>query len=156
MGLFVCRKRMASICSLATRRAYQPFRHVPAAALCTATSLRKTALFDVHSGMGGKMVDFAGWAMPLQYPEGTMTAHLHTRTKAGLFDVSHMLGVRITGSDRAKFMETVVGADIVNLPDGKCQLTCLTNDAGGIIDDCVVTNAGDHLYVVVNAGHEDK
>lgn len=94
--------------------------------------------------------------MPVQYPAGTIAAHMHTREKAGLFDVSHMLGVKFTGKDRSRFMEAVVSGDILGLPDGMCRLSTLTNEQGGIIDDCVVTNGGDHLYIVINAGHEEK
>jgi len=102
------------------------------------------------------MAAFGGWDMPIQYPEGIMKSHLHTREKAGLFDVSHMLGVVVRGADRVAFMESLCTADIKALPDGTGGLSLITNEGGGVIDDCIITNAGDHLYMVINAGHEDK
>jgi aminomethyltransferase len=85
-----------------------------------------------------------------------MKSHLHTRESAGLFDVSHMLGVVIRGADRIPFMESLCVADLAALPSGMGTLSVLTNASGGIIDDMIVTNAGEHLYMVINAGHEDK
>jgi aminomethyltransferase len=119
-------------------------------------ALRRTALFDFHVARGAKMVPFAGWEMPVQYKESIINSHLHTREKAGLFDVSHMLGVRFTGKDRAEFVEKMCPADVTNLPPSMGTLSVLTNEAGGIIDDCIVTNRGDDIYTVINAGHEDK
>ncbi|KAG8469409.1 hypothetical protein KFE25_005864 [Diacronema lutheri] len=119
-------------------------------------ALRRTALFDFHVKRGAKMVPFAGWEMPVQYKESIINSHLHTREKAGLFDVSHMLGVRFTGKDRVEFMEKMCPVDAKNLPASMGSLSVLTNEAGGIIDDCIVTNRGDDLYTVINAGHEDK
>lgn len=119
-------------------------------------ALRRTALFDFHVKRGAKMVPFAGWEMPVQYKESIINSHLHTREKAGLFDVSHMLGVRFTGKDRVEFMENMCPVDAKNLPASMGSLSVLTNPAGGIIDDCIVTNRGDDLYTVINAGHEDK
>mmetsp|Transcript_15977 Transcript_15977/g.41316 ORF Transcript_15977/g.41316 Transcript_15977/m.41316 type:complete len:377 (+) Transcript_15977:48-1178(+) len=119
-------------------------------------AMRRTALYDVHVRLGAKMVPFAGWEMPVQYKEGIMQSHLHTREKAGLFDVSHMLGVRFTGKDRVEFMEKMVPSDLANLPPSMGALSIITNENGGIIDDCIVTNRGDDLYTVINAGHEDK
>uniref|UniRef100_A0A7S3RU49 Aminomethyltransferase n=2 Tax=Choreotrichia TaxID=141411 RepID=A0A7S3RU49_9SPIT len=102
------------------------------------------------------MAAFGGWDMPIQYPEGIMKSHLHTRESAGLFDVSHMLGVVVRGADRVAFMESLCVADLQALPAGMGTLSVLTNESGGVIDDMIVTNAGDHLYMVINAGHEDK
>uniref|UniRef100_A0A7S4FCK3 Aminomethyltransferase n=1 Tax=Chrysotila carterae TaxID=13221 RepID=A0A7S4FCK3_CHRCT len=102
------------------------------------------------------MAAFGGWDMPIQYPDGIMKSHLHTREKAGLFDVSHMLGVVVRGADRVAFMESLCVADIKAIPAGMGGLSVITNADGGIIDDCIITNAGDHLYMVINAGHEDK
>ena len=79
-----------------------------------------------------------------------------SRESAGLFDVSHMLGVVIRGADRIEFMEKLCTADLQSLPAGMGSLSVITNSDGGIIDDCIVTNAVDHLYMVINAGHEDK
>jgi aminomethyltransferase len=103
------------------------------------------------------MVDFAGYAMPVQYKDGIVKSHNHTRTEglASLFDVSHMGQLRITGKDRIKFLESVVVGDLEALNEGEAKLSLITNDQGGIIDDCVITNYEDHLYVVVNAGNQD-
>ena len=124
--------------------------------LATATGpLRKTPLYDSHVALGGKMVEFGGWDMPVQYPAGIVKSHEHTRAAAGLFDVSHMLGCVVRGADRVAFMEKLCTADLAALPDGMGSLTLITNEQGGVIDDCIVTNAGDHLYMVINAGHEE-
>jgi len=117
--------------------------------------LRKTPLWDSHVALGGKMVEFGGWDMPVQYPAGIVKSHEHTRVAAGLFDVSHMLGCVVRGADRVAFMEKLCCADIKALPEGMGSLTVLTNEEGGVIDDCIITNAGDHLYMVINAGHEE-
>ncbi|CAK4072448.1 unnamed protein product [Aphanomyces euteiches] len=121
------------------------------------SSLKKTALYDLHKELGGKMVDFAGYLMPVQYPAGILKSHNHTRTLglASLFDVSHMGQLRITGKDRVRFLESIVVGDIVSLTTGESKLSLITNDKGGIIDDCVTTAYDDHLYVVVNAGNQD-
>lgn len=105
------------------------------------------------------MVEFGGWAMPVIYggPDGaTIHTHLHTRKNAGLFDVSHMIPLRIHGKDRAAFMEKVVVGDIKDLSASAGTLSLITNSKGGLVDDCIVTNAGDHIYLVINAGHENK
>jgi len=101
------------------------------------------------------MVEFGGWDMPVQYPDGIVKSHEHTRQAAGLFDVSHMLGCVVRGADRVAFMEKLCTADLAGLPEGMGSLTVITNETGGVIDDCIVTNAGDHLYMVINAGHEE-
>lgn len=127
---------------------------------------QRTPLYDLHVELGGKMVDFAGWEMPVQYPMGIMGEHTHTRTKAGLFDVSHMGQVIITGLTgpsedgaiaAATALEGVVPAALTKLPSGKARYTFFTNEDGGILDDLIVANAGDHLFVVVNASmrHQD-
>jgi len=122
--------------------------------------LRRTPLYDAHLALGGKMVPFGGWEMPVQYDKtekgGILKSHLHTREAAGIFDVSHMLGVVIRGADRVEFMEKLCVADLQKLPAGMGSLSVITNAEGGIIDDCIITNAGEHLYMVINAGHEDK
>jgi aminomethyltransferase len=118
--------------------------------------LRKTPLHSLHVAKGAFMTGFGGWDMPLYYEDGILKEHLHCRAAAGLFDVSHMLGVKITGPDRVAFAEKVMPAGIQELPEGQGCLTSLPNENGGLIDDCIVTNAGDHLFLVINAGHEDK
>ncbi|KAI8876906.1 hypothetical protein K501DRAFT_231237, partial [Backusella circina FSU 941] len=123
----------------------------------TNESIKKTALYDFHVKHGGKMVPFAGYAMPVQYGNmGMLASHHHTREKASIFDVSHMLQSRVTGKDRKKFFETLVVADLENLPVGQGTLSVFTNDQGGIIDDTIVMQHQDSLYVVSNAGCADK
>ncbi len=117
--------------------------------------LAKTALFDMHIEAGAKMVPFAGYQMPVQYPLGVKKEHLHTRAKAGLFDVSHMGQLRLKGQGAAAALEALVPVDIIDLPLMKQRYAFFTNDAGGIIDDLMVANFGDHLFVVVNAGCKD-
>jgi len=118
----------------------------------------KTCLYDFHVASGGKMVDFAGYAMPVQYTSmGISASHNHTRSNCSLFDVSHMLQTRVHGKDRFEFIESLTVADAKNLKPNHGALTLFTNDQGGIIDDLIVTNADEHLYVVSNAGcrHSD-
>ncbi|KAF4325282.1 hypothetical protein G195_001257 [Phytophthora kernoviae 00238/432] len=123
----------------------------------SGSELKKTPLYDLHVSLGGKMVPFAGYSMPVQYSAGVLQSHLHTREqgKASLFDVSHMGQLRITGKDRMQFLESVVVGDLQALGSGEAKLSLITNNQGGIIDDCVVSRYDDHLYVVVNAGNQD-
>ncbi len=113
--------------------------------------LLTTPLYALHIEAGAKMVPFAGFNMPVQYPLGVKKEHLHTRDAAGLFDVSHMGQLRLHGSDAAKALEALVPVDIIDLPVGKQRYAFFTNDEGGILDDLMVANLGDHLFVVVNA-----
>lgn len=120
------------------------------------TDLLKTPLFDLHVELGAKMVPFAGYEMPVQYPLGVMKEHLHCRASAGLFDVSHMGQVvlrPLSGdvADAALAMETLVPVSVVGLAEGRQRYAMFTNDAGGIMDDLMLANRGDHLFVVVNA-----
>ena len=116
---------------------------------------KKTPLFELHQELGGRLVPFAGWSMPVQYPSGIMAEHRHCREKAALFDVSHMGQVIIRGADAAARMETLVPGDIQILKPGRARYTMLTNDEGGIRDDLIVTKTEDGLFVVVNAGCRD-
>lgn len=115
------------------------------------SELNKTPLYDLHLELGGKMVPFAGFEMPVQYPMGVKKEHIHTREHAGLFDVSHMGQVKLSGANAAAELEKLVPVDIIDLPVGKQRYALFTNPNGGIMDDLMVTNYGDHLYVVVNA-----
>ncbi len=119
------------------------------------TEPRQTPLFELHRELGGKLVPFAGWAMPVQYPAGILAEHLHCRAAAALFDVSHMGQVRLDGTDAATALERLVPADIAGLAPGRGRYTQFTNADGGILDDLIVSNAGDHLFLVVNAGCRD-
>ncbi|MFH0258065.1 glycine cleavage system aminomethyltransferase GcvT [Vibrio rumoiensis] len=111
----------------------------------------KTPLHAVHLEAGAKMVPFAGYDMPVQYPLGVKKEHLHTRDAAGLFDVSHMGQLRLKGEGAAAALEALVPVDIIDLPSGKQRYAFFTNEQGGIMDDLMVANLGDHLFVVVNA-----
>ncbi|MGR5176549.1 glycine cleavage system aminomethyltransferase GcvT [Vibrio mediterranei] len=113
--------------------------------------LLKTPLHALHVEVGAKMVPFAGYDMPVQYPLGVKKEHLHCRDAAGLFDVSHMGQVRLYGENAAKILESLVPVDIIDLPEGKQRYAFFTNEEGGIMDDLMVANLGDHLFVVVNA-----
>ncbi|XP_026581689.1 aminomethyltransferase, mitochondrial [Pseudonaja textilis] len=120
-------------------------------------NLKRTPLYDFHRHHGGKMVDFAGWSLPVQYTHSHLDSHLHTRQHCSLFDVSHMLQTKVFGRDRMKFIESLVVGDIAELKPDQGTLSLFTNEKGGIIDDLIVTNTSDqHLYVVSNAGCMDK
>ncbi|KFE34130.1 glycine cleavage system aminomethyltransferase GcvT [Thioclava atlantica] len=115
------------------------------------SDLKRTPLYDLHVELGAKMVPFAGYDMPVQYPLGVMKEHLHTRARAGLFDVSHMGQVILPGADAARALEALVPVSLLGLKEGRQRYAMFTNDAGGILDDLMVANRGDHLFVVVNA-----
>lgn len=118
------------------------------------TSIHQTPLHELHLSLGAKMVPFAGYAMPVHYPAGIMAEHLHTRSRAGLFDVSHMGQVRLTGTGAIAALEALVPGEIAALAPGRMRYTLLTNEAGGILDDLMVTKAGDELLLVVNAARK--
>ncbi|HEY5597585.1 MAG TPA: glycine cleavage system aminomethyltransferase GcvT, partial [Kiloniellales bacterium] len=120
------------------------------------TELKRTPLFTLHAALGAKMVPFAGYAMPVQYPAGILKEHEHTRRQAGLFDVSHMGQVRLIGAGAAAAVERLVPVDVCGLAAGRQRYALFTNDAGGILDDLMITNAGDHLFLVVNAACKEQ
>lgn len=122
----------------------------------TTESLKRTPLHDLHLALGARMVPFAGYEMPVQYPLGVMKEHLHTRDQAGLFDVSHMGQIRLHGKNAAAALESLVPVDIVDLPIGMQRYALFTNETGGILDDLMVANAGDYLFVVVNAACKEQ
>jgi glycine cleavage system T protein (aminomethyltransferase) len=123
----------------------------------TAPQLKRTPLNSAHRQAGGRMVDFGGWDMPVQYPAGTIEEHLRTRTHAGLFDVSHMGELDVRGSDAIAFVNRITSNDVTKLVDGQAQYTTLTTPQGTIVDDLLVYRlAADHLLLVVNAGTTDK
>ncbi len=120
------------------------------------TPLKHTPLHALHVARGGKMVPFAGYDMPVQYPTGVLREHLHTREAAGLFDVSHMGQIVVRAKsgqieDAALALERLVPQDILTLPAGRQRYAQFTNDDGGILDDLMVANLGSHLFLVVNA-----
>ena len=118
-------------------------------------ALLHTPLHALHLELGAKMVPFAGYAMPVSYPQGILGEHRQCRESAVLFDVSHMGQLRLTGDDAAAALETLVPVDIVGLDPGKQRYALFTNDAGGILDDLMVTRREDHLFLVVNAACKD-
>lgn len=123
----------------------------------TAPSLKKTPLNDVHRRMGGRMVEFGGWDMPVQYPAGTVEEHLRTRTHAGLFDVSHMGEIEVRGPDAVAFVNRICSNDASKLVDGQAQYSALTTPEGTVVDDLLVYRFGpEHLLLVVNAGTTEK
>ncbi len=116
----------------------------------------RTPLYARHIALGGRMVDFAGYALPVNYSKGVLAEHLFTREKAGLFDVSHMGQALLSGPDAARRLESLVPGDIQALAPGRIRYTQFTNDEGGILDDLMVTRlasnaAGERLFLVVNA-----
>jgi aminomethyltransferase len=118
-------------------------------------TLKTTPLHALHQELGGKMVPFAGYDMPVQYKLGIMKEHLHTREACGLFDVSHMGQSLLKGDDVQAAIESLTPSDIKGLPVDGIRYSLLMNDEGGIRDDFMVTNRGDHLYIVVNAACKD-
>ena len=117
--------------------------------------IKHTPLHDLHVELGARMVPFAGYDMPVQYPGGMIAEHNHTRSQAGLFDVSHMGQVRLAGDGAAAALESLVPVDVVGLGAGRQRYALFTDETGGILDDLMVTNAGDHLFVVVNGACKD-
>ncbi|MDK1373004.1 MULTISPECIES: glycine cleavage system aminomethyltransferase GcvT [unclassified Sinorhizobium] len=122
--------------------------------------LKHTPLNALHLSLGARMVPFAGYDMPVQYPEGVLKEHLHTRAAAGLFDVSHMGQIVVRPKsgrieDAALALEKLVPVDVLGLAEGRQRYGLFTNDEGGILDDLMITNLGDHLFLVVNAACKD-
>jgi aminomethyltransferase len=116
----------------------------------TPDDLLQVPLNDLHLALGARMVPFAGYSMPVQYPEGLMAEHKHTRTAAVLFDVSHMGQLRLVGPDAAAAFESLVPVDVMDLGVGKQRYGLLLNEAGGIIDDLMFVNRGTDIFVIVN------
>ncbi len=129
------------------------------AGLADPTGFKRTPLYDLHMRLGARMVPFAGYDMPVQYPSGIIKEHLHTRAAAGLFDVSHMGQIALRPrsgrvEDAARALEALVPGDIIGLAAGRQRYTMFTNAAGGVLDDLMVSNQGDHLMLVVNAARK--
>lgn len=120
------------------------------------SALQHTPLYPLHQELGAKLVPFAGYAMPVQYPLGIMKEHQHTRARAGLFDVSHMGQVRLSGPDADAALETLVPMDIIDLGINRQRYAFFTNEQGGLLDDLMVTRYQDHLFLVVNAACKDQ
>ncbi len=125
----------------------------------SATDLLKTPLHDLHIELGARMVPFAGYSMPVQYPAGLMAEHLHCRASAALFDVSHMGQLKLTGDDTAAALESLIPIDVAGMAAGQQRYGFFTNDQGGILDDLMLTRhqVGDHTewLLIVNAANKD-
>jgi len=120
-------------------------------------NLKKTPLNQVHCGLNARMVEFAGWEMPIQYEAGVIEEHIRTRTYAGLFDVSHMGEILITGHDAIPFVNFLTTNDVTKLSDGQAQYSVLTNESGGTVDDLLVYRFDEKkLLLVVNAATTEK
>src|SRR5262249_47505943 len=120
------------------------------------SQLKTTPLDALHRELGARMVPFAGYSMPVQYPAGVLAEHLHCRAGAALFDVSHMGQGSLTGEGAAVALERLVPGDIAGLKSARQRHTLLTNEAGGIIDDLMVANlGGNRLFLVVNAARKE-
>ncbi len=130
-------------------------------AMSQSGELKQTPLHALHQELGARMVPFAGYAMPVQYRDGIIKEHRHTRNAAGLFDVSHMGQVRLSGASgggagAAAALERLVPVDVIGLAEGRQRYALFTDERGGILDDLMITNAGDHLFVVVNGACKEQ
>ena len=116
---------------------------------------RRTPLYDFHLAHGARMVPFAGWDMPVQYADGIKAEHLATRASAGLFDVSHMAQVSLSGPGAGAMLERLTPTDIDAIADGRVRYSLFLNDQGGVLDDLMIARHGNQLQLVVNAGRAD-
>jgi len=123
---------------------------------CVTDDLKTTPLDALHRALGARMVPFAGYAMPVQYPAGILAEHAQCRAKAALFDVSHMGQGVLRGEGAAEALEALTPADVIGLKPGRQRYALLTEEDGGIRDDFMVANRGDHLFLVVNAACKDE
>lgn len=114
-------------------------------------TIKRTPLYPLHIELGARLVPFAGYEMPVQYSLGIKKEHLHVRKKAGLFDISHMGQVKISGNLAVQMLEKITPSDFQSLSESRQRYSLLTNNGGGIIDDLMITNGGDHFFIVVNA-----
>ena len=121
------------------------------------SELLRTPLYDAHVALGATMVDFGGWEMPIQYPLGIVGEHLATRRKCGIFDVSHMGRLAVTGPGRLEFVQRVLSGNAAALPPGRAQYSIIPNATGGAVDDAYVYRwEEDSLFVIVNASNREK
>ena len=116
--------------------------------------MKRTPLYELHTALGAKMVPFAGYQMPVQYPSGILAEHRQVRASAGLFDVSHMGQATVFGNDSARLLETVLPANLLELPNASQRYSFFTNDAGGVLDDLMVYCLDDCYTLVVNAANK--
>ena len=117
--------------------------------------MKRTPLYELHTALGAKMVPFAGYDMPLQYPSGILFEHRQVRASAGLFDVSHMGQATVFGDGSARLLETVLPANLLELPNGSQRYSFFTNDAGGVLDDLMIYRLDDRYTLVVNAANKE-
>jgi aminomethyltransferase len=120
------------------------------------SELKKTPLYDLHVQLGGKIVPFAGYEMPVQYPTGITAEHNTVRKACGLFDVSHMGEFIVTGEEAVEFVNAVTTNNVAGLQVGQVHYSGILNESGTFEDDCLVYRSGDHLMMVVNASNKDK
>ncbi|XP_020281380.1 aminomethyltransferase, mitochondrial [Pseudomyrmex gracilis] len=119
--------------------------------------IRRTCLYDFHVKNQAKIVNFAGWLLPVQYQDPIAISHQHTRSHSSLFDVGHMLQTSIVGSDAGEFLESLTPSDLTSLPDGTATLTIFTNDKGGILDDLIIIKDDeDRYFLVSNASRREE
>lgn len=121
-----------------------------------ATELRRTPLFEQHEQLGGKLVPFAGYLMPVQYGAGILEEHRTVRSAAGLFDVSHMGELEVRGKEALELVQYATTNDVASLDVGQAQYSMLCREHGGAIDDCIVYRFEDHYMLVVNASNREK
>ena len=125
----------------------------------SSDSLRRTALYDLHRALGARVIGFAGYEMPVQYPMGVLKEHLHTRAAAGLFDVSHMGQIVLRAKrgdvdEAARALERLVPVDVLGLAVGRQRYAFFTNEAGGILDDLMIARFPDSLLLICNAARK--
>lgn len=125
------------------------------AAPAPTAALKTTPLHALHLELGARMVPFAGYSMPVQYPSGLMAEHHHTRSAAGVFDISHMGQLRLVGPDAAAALESLMPVDVIDLPVGKQRYGLLLNEAGGIMDDLMLVRRAEDIFLVVNGACKD-
>lgn len=119
-----------------------------------SSELDRTPLYDLHLAAGARMAEFAGFEMPMRYEAGAMAEHLHTRNAAGLFDISHMGLVEVTGPDHRSWLETLLPTDITGLKRGQMRYSFFTLENGGVLDDVMITGRDDRIDLVVNASRK--
>lgn len=117
---------------------------------------KQTAFYDIHKSSGGKLVDFAGFEMPVQYSDGIIKEHMAVRESVGIFDVSHMGEVEVRGADAFDFVQRLTTNDVSKLGKGNVQYSAMCLEDGGIVDDLLVYNCGDYYMLVINASNIEK
>ena len=122
----------------------------------TINKLKSSPIEELHIKNDARLVDFAGWSMPVQFSSGIINEHISTRTSSGLFDISHMGQIAITGMDSCKLLESITPTDIKSIQPGRVRYSFILNEKGGIIDDLMITNEGESYYLVVNASRTEN